>query len=168
MLNHELRILGRALVAAALIGAAAAHAQGGPKPAFELSIKNIMRGPEVYGREPQQVRWSPDGQWIYFQWLPPGTDWRDQPKPYRVRAQAGAQPERVADAEMDRVAPLVANGTLSLDRSKKVTEVRGDLWLVDMKASAVTRLTETVAAEAGSRFSSDGKRVLYVQGGNAF
>ena len=76
---------------------------------FDLSIKNIMRGPEVYGREPAQVRWTPDGQWIYFLWLPPGTDWREQTRPYRVRAQAGAQPERVSDAHMDSVGPLVSD-----------------------------------------------------------
>ncbi len=26
----------------------------------------MMRGPEIYGRAPARVRWSPDGQWIYF------------------------------------------------------------------------------------------------------
>ena len=31
-------------------------------PAFELSIPSIMRGPEVYGREPQRVRWSADNR----------------------------------------------------------------------------------------------------------
>src|SRR5690242_4369594 len=47
-------------------------AQNAPKPHFDLTIANIMRGPELYGREPQDIRWSPDGQWIYFQWLPAG------------------------------------------------------------------------------------------------
>ena len=138
------------------------------KPKFEMTIPNIMRGPEHYGREPQQVRWSPDGQWIYFQWLPPSSDWRDQPKPYRVRATAVAKPERVGDEEMDRVAPLVANGVLSPDRSKKLTEVRGELWLVDMRSSTVRRLTETVTVEGGGRFSSDGLRVLFTRDGNAY
>ena len=36
----------------------------------------MMRGLEIYGREPQRVRFTPDGQWIYVQWLSPGTDWR--------------------------------------------------------------------------------------------
>jgi dipeptidyl aminopeptidase/acylaminoacyl peptidase len=149
-----------------------AVAQHRPQPTsaarFDLTIANIMRGPEHYGREPQNVRWSPDGQWIYFNWLPPGTDWREPSKPYRVRAQAGATPERVADADMDRIAPLVANGVYSADRARKLTEVRGDLWLVDMRASTVRRLTETVATESGARFSSDGRRVIFVRDGNAF
>ncbi|HTE48045.1 MAG TPA: hypothetical protein VK636_22570 [Gemmatimonadaceae bacterium] len=30
--------------------------------AFDFSIKSMMRGPEVFGREPQNVRWSADGK----------------------------------------------------------------------------------------------------------
>ncbi|MEO7360589.1 MAG: hypothetical protein ABI120_09670, partial [Gemmatimonadaceae bacterium] len=39
---------------------------------FEFTIANIMRGPELYGREPANIRWSADNQWIYFSWNPPG------------------------------------------------------------------------------------------------
>ena len=42
---------------------------------FQLTVPRIMRGPENVGREPSGIRFSPDGRWIYFQWLPPGTDW---------------------------------------------------------------------------------------------
>ena len=35
---------------------------------FDFTIRNIMRGPELYGRAPTNVRWSADGHWIYFQW----------------------------------------------------------------------------------------------------
>ena len=42
-------------------------ALGAQSRSFDFSIKNIMRGPDVYVREPKQVRRSPDGQWIYFQ-----------------------------------------------------------------------------------------------------
>src|ERR1700693_2439556 len=35
---------------------------------FLLTIDNIMRGPELYGYPPQDVRWSGDNQRIYFQW----------------------------------------------------------------------------------------------------
>ena len=60
--------------------------------AFDFSIPSIMRGPEIYGREPQRVRWSADGRWLYFQWNPPGTDWREPPHLYRVRSAGGASP----------------------------------------------------------------------------
>ena len=33
--------------------------------AFDFSISNIMRGPELYGRAPSNTRWTMDGKWIY-------------------------------------------------------------------------------------------------------
>src|SRR5688572_7438744 len=39
-----------------------------PNGKFELTIDNIMRGPGLVGYEPRGVRWSADGQRIYFQW----------------------------------------------------------------------------------------------------
>jgi dipeptidyl aminopeptidase/acylaminoacyl peptidase len=155
----------RRLLAALALCAAPLAAQS---PTFDFSIPNMMRGPELYGREPAGVRWSPDGQYIYFQWLPAGTDWRENPKPYRVRAQAGATPERLTDAQMDSVAPLITDGALSPDRTRRVVAVRGDLYIVDIKKGQARRLTETLANESNARFSPDGQRVLFVRDGNAF
>ncbi len=39
-----------------------------PAGNFALTIDNIMRGPGLYGYEPSQVRWSGDGERLYFQW----------------------------------------------------------------------------------------------------
>jgi hypothetical protein len=46
---------------------------------FDFSIKNIMRGPELYGRQPENIHWSADSKWIYFTWLGPGTDLASAP-----------------------------------------------------------------------------------------
>jgi hypothetical protein len=35
---------------------------------FELTIDNIMRGHELAGYPPKDVRWSGDGRKIYFEW----------------------------------------------------------------------------------------------------
>ena len=145
-----------------------AGALGAQSTAFDFSIKNIMRGPEVYGREPAQVRWSADGQWIYFQWLPAGSDWRDQLRPFRVRAQAGARAEQVTEAHMDSIGPALAAGAWSTDRSRRVVDFRGDLYLVDAKSGAARRLTETNGAESAPRFSSDSKSVIYLRDGNGY
>ena len=154
-----------AFLAATLLARVSVAQQGAP---FEFSIKNIMRGPEVYGREPANVRWTPDGQWIYFQWLPPGSDFRETLKAYRVRAQAGAKPERVSDVQADSVGPLLANGPMSSDHLRRVVEYRGDLFLIDLKKSTARRLTQTMAQETNPRFSADGRQVLYLRDGNAY
>ena len=55
----------RAFVAAAcLFATLAAPAQN----KLQLSIDTIMRGPGLTGYPPRNVRWSRDGQQVYFQW----------------------------------------------------------------------------------------------------
>src|SRR5258706_9365857 len=38
------------------------------KPAFELTVDNIMRGAGLIGYTPQNLRWSGDSQRVYFEW----------------------------------------------------------------------------------------------------
>ena len=139
--------------------------QGG---GFELSIANIMRGPEVYGRSPEGVRWSADGRWIYFRWVPPGTDWREPMRDWRVRAVRGATPEAVTRAHLDSVAPLLADGTDSPDRRLRVVIVNGDLHLVDLRRGTARLLSQTVAAASNPQFSADGRRVYFIRENNLF
>jgi dipeptidyl aminopeptidase/acylaminoacyl peptidase len=138
-----------------------------PKP-FDFSIANIMRGPELYGREPQRVRWSADGRWIYFQWNPPGTDWRETPKTYRVRAVAGSSPERVSDAQLDSAGPLLDRGSLSPDRRWRAVASDGDLYLLDARTGVSRRLTATLGVESSPQFSADARRVYFVRDNNVF
>ena len=138
------------------------------RPAFDLSISNIMRGPEVYGREPQRVRWSADGRMIYFYWNQPGTKWSEPAYPYRVRAVAGATPERLTEAQVDSAGPLFSDGSYTRDRRLKVTAYEGDLYLVDMRTSRVTRLTETVTNEGSPSIVASGAGAYFVRDNNVF
>lgn len=135
---------------------------------FDFSIPNMMRGPEHYGREPQNVQWSPDGQWLYFQWAPAGAPWNAPSRPYRVRTVAGATPELVTDAHMDSVSASLANGVLSRDRTRRVVASRGDLYLFTQKTGAMRRLTQTAVAESDPRFTADDRSLLFQRDGNAF
>jgi hypothetical protein len=54
---------------AVLLLCAALPANAQQTTPFDFSIKNIMRGPELYGRPPANVHWSADSKWIYFTWL---------------------------------------------------------------------------------------------------
>jgi dipeptidyl aminopeptidase/acylaminoacyl peptidase len=162
--------VGVALAAAApcvLPGQAAAPPAVASSP-FDFSIPNIMRGPELYGRAPRNIHFTPDGKWIYFQWNAPGTDWREPMHPYRVRATTGATPERVTDAYMDTVGPLIADGPLSPDRKWRAVESGGDLYVVDLARATARRLTETNAGESDPPWSADGRRIFFTRDGNAF
>jgi dipeptidyl aminopeptidase/acylaminoacyl peptidase len=137
-------------------------------PSFDLSVANIMRGPEHYGWEPQQVRWTADGQWLYFRWVEAGSAWDTPLAWYRVRPTAGATPERVSDAHADSVAPSLATGPLTRDGRTRAVAAGGDLWLVDTRRGTTRRLTETVAGESDPRFSADERHLLFLREGNAY
>ncbi|MEX2472150.1 MAG: prolyl oligopeptidase family serine peptidase [Gemmatimonadota bacterium] len=134
---------------------------------FDLSIASIMRAEENVGQAPTQVRWTDDSRWIYFQWQPGGLEWNAGRSLYRVPAEGG-EPERIDEVEAARLAPLVAGGDLSLDRTRRVTSVDGDLYLIDRATLDVRRLTHTEDAEGDPLFSEDGASVLFQRGGELF
>src|SRR5262245_48706630 len=86
--------------ALALIASATASAQ---TKSFDFTIPSIMRGPELYGREPSNVRWTLDGKWVYFSWLEAGSDWRLPARQFRVSTAPGAKPERVPQGAPDPI-----------------------------------------------------------------
>jgi dipeptidyl aminopeptidase/acylaminoacyl peptidase len=139
-----------------------------PHGTFDFSIKGIMRGHDLVGRTPTDVRWSTDSRWIYFGWNPPGTDWRAPLKPYRVRADAGAVPESLTVAQMDSAGPTAAAGELSADKRLRVVEWSEDIFVVDQKTFAVRRLTSTVAHETDPHFDRGAHHVFFVRDNNAF
>ena len=149
---------------AALLIAAPVSAQ---QP-FDFSIKNIMRGPELYGRVPQDVRWSADSKWIYFNWVEPGSDWRETPKRYRVRAVPGARPERVTPAQFDSAGALVTTGDRSGNGRYMAVEYGGDIYVTDMQRATTRRVTQTNARERQPQFSPDASRVYFIRDNNVF
>jgi dipeptidyl aminopeptidase/acylaminoacyl peptidase len=139
--------------------------QPGP---FDFSIKNIMRGPELYGRQPDNVHWSADSKWIYFTWLEPGTDWRDRPKQFRVRAVAGAKPERVSIQQADSTGFRYAQSERSHNARYSVVEFNGDLYINDLASGTTRRLTQTVEPESNPHFSANDREIYFVRNNNVY
>src|SRR5438034_1285927 len=129
---------------------------------FQLTVENIMRGADLVGTAPANVRFSSDGRYVYFRWRSPGADTADQD--YRA-AVAGGSPERLARFAVDTI-PM-ADGTWSPDRTREVVVLKGDLWLVDRRG-AKRRLSETAAAESNPGWSGDGRTVFFTREGNAW
>jgi acetyl esterase/lipase len=156
-------------VFALVLGMAPVRAQSGaPAPSgFELSIPSIMRGPELVGAPPEQVRWTDDGAWLYFRWKPGGRPWHERPRLYRVRA-AGGVPEELPEALADSLSVLLAPGDRSPDVRMRAVAHGGDLFLIDRRTLAVRRLTHTAAQESAPVFSSDGRTLFHVRDDNLF
>jgi dipeptidyl aminopeptidase/acylaminoacyl peptidase len=160
-----LRIATSAVVLALALPALASAQQAANT--FELSVPNIMRGPEHVGEPPAAVRWTDDGRWVYFRWKPGGRPWSEPAALYRISA-TGGEPLRLSDAAADSVGVLLAPGDLSPDERTRIVAYQGDLYLVERRTLAVRRLTETKAAESSPVFSRDGKTVYFLRDNNLF
>ena len=154
-------------IAFALLGIALPVSAQQTKP-FDFSIKNIMRGPELYGRQPSDVRWSADSKWIYFTWLEPGADWRETPKQFRVRAIPGSKPERVSIQQVDSTGSRFARSERSHNGRYSVVEFNGDLYINDLTTGTTRRLTQTVERESNPQFSSDDRQIFFVRSNNIY
>src|SRR6185437_5579682 len=141
----------------------ASSSASSPATQFDFSIKNIMRGPELYGTPPTDISWSPDSRWIYFNWVAPGSSWRTEPAAYRVRAVNGAQPEKLTLVQRDSAGPYAARAVVSADRHYGAIESRGDIYLMDYRTHELRRLTDTPARESNPVLSSDSKRMYFVR-----
>ena len=132
---------------------------GAQQPKFDFTIKNIMRGPEVYGREPRSVRWSRRRS---VDLLPVADARLGLARPAVALIACAHRPgqararHRRADG---RGRAVVDNGRCirPIARSRSSSS-DGDLFIVDLKASTVRRLTETVAPETDARFSPTAQR----------
>ncbi|HEY0529720.1 MAG TPA: prolyl oligopeptidase family serine peptidase, partial [Gemmatimonadaceae bacterium] len=155
----------KTLFALSLIALRSVTAQ---RPAFDFSIKNIMRGPELYGRAPQNVRWSADSKWIYFTWVEPGTDWRETPKQFRVKAVAGSKPERLSIPRTDSVGSQFAQGERSHNGRYSAVEFNGDIYINDLTTGTTRRVTQTTESERNPQFSANDREIFFVRGDNVY
>jgi hypothetical protein len=151
----------------ALASSLAAQSAAVRASAFELTVANIMRGPEHVGSAPSDVRWTDDARWIYFRWTPGGQAWDAPSALYRVPA-AGGTPERIGEETPDSLGVLLASGPDSPDERWRVVSHDGDLHLIDRRTLALRRLTATRASESDPVFNREGSAIYYLSDNNIF
>jgi len=130
-----------------------------------LSIDLIMQGPQFYGYVPQDVRWSGDGERVYFGWKQT-TDTNDKPFDTWVLPRAAGAPRKLSEEEAKQAPPT--SGDTTRDRSKTVFARGGDLFLYDYSNDKVTQLTKTSDVESDPHFTQDEGRVAFTRGGNLY
>ncbi|MBI4908935.1 MAG: S9 family peptidase [Acidobacteria bacterium] len=136
------------------------------KPAkFELTIENIMRGPALYGNTPLSVRWSGDGQRVYFRWKRHDEAIRKELSTYVVNRD-GSGLRKLTEEEEKEAPPL--GGSETRDWKLSVYASEGDLFLYDLMTSKRHRLTKTNDIETNPRFTHDEKRITYMRSNNLF
>jgi dipeptidyl aminopeptidase/acylaminoacyl peptidase len=139
--------------------------QATPAGKFALAIDNIMRGPGLYGYEPEQVRWSGDGRRIYFQWKQASDPRIKQPDTYVVERD-GSGLRKLSDAEANAAPP--ASGDATRDKQRRVYARAGDIFLYDAATGNTRQITKTGEAETDPRFTHDEKRVAFTRANNLY
>ena len=154
--------VGRLVVAAVLIlGSHLAQAQGAtPEP---LTLEGIARDTaEWVGSAPSQIRWSQDGESLYFMWNPEAADIPD----LYVVSRDGGTPEKVPSDELRNVPPRGA--MRNRDENEAVYAAYGDLFLFTIADGTVRRLTDTDTTERNPHFVVDQRSVAFERDRNLF
>lgn len=136
-----------------------------PAGKFALTIDNIMRGPSLVGYEPAEIRWSGDGERIYFQWKQAADPTEKDPDTYVVNRD-GSGLRKLTDRE-EKLAPP-ATGDTTVDKRLIVCARSGDLFIYDNSTGETRQLTRTADVETNPHFLRDGKRVAFTRANNLY
>ena len=151
------------LALALLFNQPAAPSQQPPK--FELTVDSIMRGPDLVGYAPQDVRWSRDGRRVYFRWKRAGEPRLKEFDTYTV-GRDGQGLRKLTEEEAKQAPPT--SGDLSKDKKFTVFVDEGDIFLYDHARNERRQITRTVEAETNPRFTSDHRHVYFTRSNNLY
>jgi dipeptidyl aminopeptidase/acylaminoacyl peptidase len=129
---------------------------------FTLSVDSIMRGPELVGNPPNNLRWSGDSKELYFEWRIP----KDDQASTWVVGRDGGEPRRLSEAER-RLAPP-ANGQWDARRRRILGVDRGDIVIIDTVARKRIDVTRTTGNESSPRWTRGETHVTFVRDNNLF
>jgi len=139
------------------------HAQ--PAGKFALTIDNIMRGPGLFGWEPEHVRWSGNGERLYFQWKQASDPLIKDPDTYVV-GREGSGLRKLSEVEAKNAPP--SSGDTTRDQKRTVYARDGDIFLYDAATEQTRQLTKTSDAETQPHFTHDAKRVAFMRANNLY
>src|SRR5205814_2298417 len=128
----------------------------------QLTIDHIMRGYGLTGWDARDVRWSPDGQYVYFHWKL-YTDPVEKDFDTYVVDRNGKGLRKLSEEEEKDAPPVRAAWTRDHKRAVYIDE--GDVILWDGKHR---NLTNTNDAESNARFTRDERHVTFVRNNNLF
>jgi dipeptidyl aminopeptidase/acylaminoacyl peptidase len=160
-LPHRLLV---SLCLISLLLPSSAFAQQPPTRKFELTVDSIMRGPDLVGYAPADVRWSQDSARVYFRWKQAGAARLKEPDWYVV-GRDGSGLRRLSEDEAKLAPPA---GELSRDKKLTVFSEEGDIWLYDHAKSERRQITKTTDAESNPHFTADQKRIYFTRQNNLY
>lgn len=138
--------------------------QTSPKK-FDLTVDDIMRGPDLVGYEPSRPYWSQDGQRLYFRWKRAGEPRLKELDLYVV-GRDGSGLRKLTEDEAKQAPPAL--GELSKDKRLTVFAEDGDIFLYDHAKNERRQLISTVEGEGSPRFTGDQKHIYFTRQNNLY
>jgi len=129
---------------------------------FELTVDSIMRGPDLVGYPPTNLRWSADSQKLYFEWRKP----KEKEASTYVVPRDGGEPRKLPDDELKKIP--AASGRWDKAHRRLLSVDGGDVVMVDSLAGTRRQITRTTGAESNPRWARNDTHVTYVSEGNLF
>jgi dipeptidyl aminopeptidase/acylaminoacyl peptidase len=129
---------------------------------FQLTVDSIMRGPDLVGYPPTNLRWSADSQKLYFEWRKP----KEKESSTYVVSRDGGEPRKLSDDEVKNIP--TANGRWDKAHRRAIFVDGGDIVMVDSITGTRRYITHTTGAESSPRWARNDTHVTYVSDGNLF
>src|SRR5215207_774314 len=137
-------VLAAAALTALSFSTPSAQAPGAEKPArsastakVEMTVDSIMRGPDLVGYPPSNLRWSGDSQRLYFDWRKPG---EEESSTYVV-SRDGGEPRKLSEADAKNAPP--ANGRWDAAHKRLLLSDGGDVVIYDTTTGSRRQVTKT-------------------------
>lgn len=128
----------------------------------QLSIKEVMQGPDFVGHLPSRINWSDDSKTIYFNWNPENAI-SDSLYAYQLST------ENISKVDFDTQWELPSSWAVyNQDRTKKTYTKNGDLFLLDLSTYTKTQITNTLSRIRSPHFTSNENIIAYRDGNNLF
>jgi dipeptidyl aminopeptidase/acylaminoacyl peptidase len=127
-----------------------------------LTVEKIMRDPKWIGTSPSRIRWSDDGNKVYFNWNPKSAD---RSELYSITT-SDTKPQKVSLVEQKALPS--ASGRWNKKHTVKLFEKNGDIFLSDIVKGKITQLTSTVDRESNPVFNGDESGVLFILNDNLY
>ena len=159
------RILTAAVALLALSLSAQTATQTAQTAPFTMNVDTIMRGYGLTGYAPRAVRWSHDGQEVYFEWKQ-YSDPTEETFDTFVVGRDGKGLRRLTDEEAKHVRPTNARWTRDRRRALYIDD--GDVVLYDAATKRRRSLTQTTETESRARFTRDESAVTFVRANNLY
>ena len=133
-----------------------------PASRVEMTVDSIMRGPDLVGYPPTDLRWSGDSSKLYFEWRKP----REEEASTYVVDKTGGTPRKLSKEEAKNAPP--ANGRWDKARKRLLFTDGGDVVIYDTTTGRRRQVTKTSEGEANARWARNDTHITYVSGGNLF